>query len=163
MEPEAEANLLNLETEFSTTDCLTDEEILEKSQALLSQVDQLWSGIALQKSLQQQFAGYMPQSLITQLVQKVIQVADTSVALADQLVQSVQAILPHWQEEDLQVIARPFAYAMRGNPTPEMVVVTRKSHQTKHWADLSEIEQARLGFKAAYTAFSELETLNSRE
>ncbi|MGL5081184.1 MAG: hypothetical protein ACRC8A_06820 [Microcoleaceae cyanobacterium] len=156
LEPEAEARLSQLEERFSVTDCLTDAEVLEKSQTLLTHIDRLWLIPQLQKSLQQRFAQCMPRHLLYQLVQKGVEMAASGVSFADQLVQSAQAALPQWQEEDLWVLARPFAYAMRGDTSPESALATM---QSRDWADLSEVEQARVSLMIACAALSELAAL----
>ncbi len=74
--------------------------------------------------------------------------------LADQMVECVLDILPQWAEEDLQVLARPLAYAMRdANPSGvELVMATRRP-----WAGLlSEIERARVSLAVARYAISQL-------
>ena len=69
------------------------------------------------------------------------------------MVECVLDILPQWDEEDLQVLARPLAYAMRDVDSEgvELVVATKRP-----WAQLSEIEQARVSLAVARYAISEL-------
>ena len=114
----------------------------------------------LQKSLAQQFADRVPQDLLQRLAQAAVhvtqEVSRQSSSLANQLVDCVQEILPNWQEEDLQVLARPFAYAMRGNDS-DQVQSTLTTAQAVNWTELSEIEQARTGFAIARYALSKLE------
>lgn len=160
LQPETETRLSQIEQRFSVTNCLTDAEVLEKSQALLTQMDRLWSITQLQKSLQQRFAQCMPRHLLHQLVQKGVEMAASGVSFADQLVQSAQAVLPQWQEEDLWVLARPFAYAMRGDNVSE---ATLAAMQSKEWVDLSEVEQARVSLIIACAALSELAALEQNE
>jgi hypothetical protein len=75
-------------------------------------------------------------------------------SLADQMVECVLDILPQWAEEDLQVLARPLAYAMRDIDSEGVELVT----ETKRpWAQLSEIEQARVSLAVARYAISQLE------
>jgi hypothetical protein len=74
----------------------------------------------------------------------------------EQLVACVRDALPSLAEEDLQVLARPMAYAMRdeaSNVTESVLAATR----ALDWAALSEIEQARLGLTIAYEALSQLD------
>lgn len=72
----------------------------------------------MKTSLLQNFAEQIPDELLNRLAQAATrmneEVSSRSLSLADQLVQCVQELLPQWSEEDLQVLARPFAYAMRG-------------------------------------------------
>ena len=74
-------------------------------------------------------------------------------SLADQMVECVLDILPQWDEEDLQVLARPLAYAMR-DADPEGVELVMATQRL--WAELSEIEQARVGLAVARYAISQL-------
>jgi hypothetical protein len=69
------------------------------------------------------------------------------------MVECVLDILPQWAEEDLQVLARPLAYAMRevDSEGAELVMATRRP-----WAQLSEIEQARVSLAVARYAISQL-------
>ncbi|MBW4419294.1 MAG: hypothetical protein KME13_08690 [Myxacorys californica WJT36-NPBG1] len=115
---------------------LSDQDVAERSQSLFNHIDQLFSVTTLQTSLSHKFAN-VPQDLLNAIAQQAQQVAQTSIALADQLVQCVQDVLPGWAEDDLQVLARPFAYSMRGeDPANNM--------RSAAWEDLSETEKARI-------------------
>ena len=76
-------------------------------------------------------------------------------SMAQQLVQCVQELVPNWAEEDLIVLARPFAYAMRGTETEAVDSVLEKV-QHQDWTALTEIEQARTGLAIARYALSQL-------
>ncbi|EAW39221.1 hypothetical protein [Lyngbya sp. PCC 8106] len=157
---DSETELRELDEQLALCDCLTDEDVHHRLQSLLTQVEDLWSVNTLQKSLALKFADCVPQDLLQRLAKRAIhlnqQLQDARSTLAEQLVQCTQEILPHWQEEDLQVLARPFAYAMRGAET-EPGDSTLNSTPTKPWKELSEIEQARMGLAIARYALSELE------
>ncbi len=157
---ESEQYITELEEEFALVDCLTDEDVTLKVQSLLTQVEDLWSVTTLQKSLTQKFADRVPQDLLQRLAQAAVhitqEVSRQSNSFASQLVDCVQEILPQWQEEDLQVLARPFAYAMRGNES-DQVQSTLNTAQAVNWTELSEIEQARTGLAIARYALSQLE------
>ncbi|WP_413161369.1 hypothetical protein ACL6C3_22725 [Capilliphycus salinus ALCB114379] len=157
---ESEADLKELDEQLALCDCLTDEDVHQRLQSLLTQVEDLWSVTTLQKSLVEKFAEFVPQDLLQRLAKRAIglseKIRDYHYSLAEQLVHCTQEILPHWQEEDLQVLARPFAYAMRGGES-EPLDTTLNQTPTKPWNQLSEIEQARMGLAIARYALSELE------
>jgi hypothetical protein len=69
------------------------------------------------------------------------------------MVECVLDILPQWAEEDLQVLARPLAYAMRevDSEGTQLAMATKRP-----WAQLSEIEQARVSLAVARYAISQL-------
>jgi hypothetical protein len=76
-------------------------------------------------------------------------------ALVDQLVESVQTVLTDWETDDLQVMARPLAFSMRGGQEEVLEVLLQSVRQTD-WEALSELEQARLSLAIARYALGEL-------
>lgn len=150
---ESESYLTALEQEFALSDSLSDSDIALKSQVLFSQLEQVWLTTALQKSLREKFAR-VPQDFLASIAQSVQNATVKYQSLADQMVECVLDILPQWAEEDLQVLARPLAYAMRDvdSEAGELVMATKKP-----WAQLSEIEQARVSLAVARYAISQLE------
>ncbi|WP_254175041.1 hypothetical protein [Planktothrix pseudagardhii] len=156
---EVEAYLLKQEAPDFLVEAFTDAELAESSQRFIGQINQLWLATSLQTSLLQRFAEQIPHELLHRLVQVTTQitqqVSSQSLSLADQLVYCVQELLPQWSEEDLQVLARPFAYAMRGGKLEEMEVGSEIVGSVC-WSELSEIEQARTCFVIARYALSEI-------
>ncbi|MEG4075158.1 hypothetical protein QUA30_20835 [Microcoleus sp. Pol14C2] len=150
---ESESYLAALEQEFALSDSFSDSDIALKSQALFSQLEQVWLTTALQKSLHEKFAR-VPQDFLARIAQSVQNATVKYQSLADQMVECVLDILPQWAEEDLQVLARPLAYAMRDVDSEggELVMATKRP-----WAQLSEIEQARVSLAVARYAISQLE------
>ncbi len=150
---ESESYLTALEQEFALSDSFSDSDIALKSQVLFSQLEQVWLTTALQKSLREKFAR-VPQDFLASIAQSVQNATVKYQSLADQMVECVLDILPQWAEEDLQVLARPLAYAMRDvdSEAGELVMATKKP-----WAQLSEIEQARVSLAVARYAISQLE------
>jgi hypothetical protein len=144
--PAGEEMLNTLEQEF-TLDDWQPEEVAQQSQAFFNQIDALWNQVPLQVTLAQRFAA-IPQELVATITQKAQQIFSSSLSLADQLVQCAQAIQINLAEEDLQLLARPYAYAMRG-AAPELQVKT-------DWKELSEPERARLALEIARYAIDEL-------
>jgi hypothetical protein len=152
-EPESDAYFAALEQEFGLEDWSADE-IAVRSQTLFTQLDQLW----VQTTLSQRFAAHVPQTLLKAIAQQAQQVVAANLSLADQLVQCVREILPNWGEEDLQVFARPLAYAMRGTESDLNQTIGVRS---ANWAELSEVEQARLSLAIAHQAITQLQQAES--
>jgi hypothetical protein len=161
--PEAEAYFEALEQEVIKAGWSTDE-FVEQGQILAGFFDQLWSDAPASTTqrvnsactnLLQQFAAQVPQQLLDTIVQRAQQVVSINLSLADQMVQCVQECLPNWAEEDLQVLARPFAYAMRGGET-EMLEAALRSVRCAAWTELSGVEQARLSLAIARYAIAQM-------
>lgn len=156
---ESDVYFEELEAKFPFVNGFTDAELEERSQKFMNSINQLWSATRLRQSLLEQFAAQVPQEVLSRLAHVATgmaqQVSARSLSLAEQLVCCVQELLPQWPEEDLQVLARPFAYAMRGGETEgaDSVQVTAGSTS---WSELSEIEQARTCLAIARFALGEL-------
>ncbi|MBF2085332.1 hypothetical protein [Thermoleptolyngbya sp. C42_A2020_037] len=132
------------------------------AQSLSTQFDQLWATVdSAQDAAQpvlttasfgglfQRFADRMPQGLLERLVQQAQMAIASSNSLADQLVASVRDVLPEWGDDDLYVLARPFAYAMRDQGETDLLEGALRSVRSEAWEDLSSIEQARLSLAIA--------------
>ncbi|MBW4516706.1 MAG: hypothetical protein KME11_15970 [Timaviella obliquedivisa GSE-PSE-MK23-08B] len=130
----------------------TTEDLTEQGQIFATHLEQVWATVPATNGLAadvfQRFATQVPQRLLNIIIQRAQQVASANLSLADQLVQCVQDILPSWDTDDLQVLARPFAYAMRGSESESLESVLKSVHCTD-WDDLSSIEQARLSLAVA--------------
>jgi hypothetical protein len=136
----------------------TTEELTEQGQILSTHLEQVWATVpaaeGVAADLFQRFATQVPRRLLDGIAQRAQQVVSANLSLADQLVQCVQDILPSWDTDDLQVLARPFAYAMRGSETESLESVL-KSVRCADWDNLSSIEQARLSLAVARYALSQ--------
>jgi SpoVK/Ycf46/Vps4 family AAA+-type ATPase len=136
----------------------TTEELTEQGQIFASHLEQVWATVPATSSLAaelfQRLSVQVPQALLDSIVQKAQQVISANLTLADQLVQCVQDSLPGWDSDDLQVLARPFAYAMRGAESESLESVL-KSVRNAEWDDLSSIEQARLSLAVARYALTQ--------
>ena len=148
---ESESYLADLDQEFALFDSFSDSDIAQKSQVLFAQLEQVWLATTLQKSLGEKFAR-VPQDFLARIAKSVQNATFKYQSLADQMVECVLDILPQWDEEDLQVLARPLAYAMR-DADPEGVELVMATQRL--WAELSEIEQARVGLAVARYAISQ--------
>lgn len=168
-ESDADAYFSALEQEVLATGW-SDDDLAEQGQILSERVNQLWAAFstpvatstadALTTDLLQRFAARVPQPLVERIVQQARQVVSLNVSLADQLVQCVQDCLPKWGEEDLQVFARPLAFAMRSAES-EALESTLQSVRSMDWADLSEVEQARLSLAIARYAIAQVAASDS--
>lgn len=152
--PESESFFTALEQELPLDDWNVAE-VATRSGVFFAQVEQLWSTATLQETLMQRFATRIPQQLLTAIATRAQQVLLSSVSLADQLVQCVQDVMPTLAEDDLYVLARPLAHAMRGNDSP--VEATLERVRLVEWDALSDFDQARLSLAIARYALAELE------
>lgn len=158
-EAESEDFFTAIEQELPLSDLLTDSGLMSSSQKFFSQTAQLWSVVDVEKSLSEKFAGCVPSSLLDRLGKIAVNIVDqvtrlgSTLSLADQLVHCVSEVLPGWDLEDLEVMARPLAYSMRSEQD-DAVENALATVQTVHWSDLSEVEQARLSLAIALYAIS---------
>lgn len=150
----------SLEEELPLSDLLTDLEITSGCKHFYSQTDRLFSVIDIQNSLFEKFSGLAPKNLLNKLGKIAVNIVDqvnslgSILSLSDQLVHCVSEVLPGWDLEDLEVMARPLAYSMRGSQN-DAVENTLATIQSTSWSDLSEVEQARLSLAIALYAISE--------
>ncbi|NER82142.1 MAG: hypothetical protein F6K42_21795 [Leptolyngbya sp. SIO1D8] len=155
-DPAAASYLDKLEAAFEPGD-LSEDIFASQWHQLSQQAEQLWAsqGVSLAAVLIRQFESRMPTQLLTRLAASVEAGAQNSEALIDQLVSSVQDILQGWDADDLQVMARPLAMAMRDGHG-EVVDLTLQSVRQTDWENLSEVEQARLSLAIARYALGEV-------
>jgi hypothetical protein len=156
-DPETESYFETLEQEVLAAGWSMDD-LSAQGQILSDRIEQLWSDFPmplenasvdeLSATLFQRFAPRVPQQLLQTIAQRARQVVAQNLSLADQLVLCVQDCLPNWGEDDLQVFARPLAFQMR-SPETEVLESTLQSMRSATWAELSEIEQARLSLVIA--------------
>lgn len=167
-DPDSEVYFASQEQDFLLQDW-SEEEIATRSQTFFTQLEQIWcattptadneavaSSNHIQAALQERFAAYIPQSWLDQIAAQVHLVFSNQRSMAEQLVQCVQALLTNWSEEDLVVLARPFAYAMRGTQT-EAIECVLGNVRNRDWTALSEIEQARASLAIAQYAITQLQ------
>jgi hypothetical protein len=172
---ESEMYFRELEEQFAED--FTDEELTSHSEAFYGKLDTLWSEISecshdkcntenitlanLQKTLHSAFAASVPQSWLNAIAQKASEMLNTSLSIGDQLlVECVQTVLPSWETEDLLVLARPYAYTMRGLE-PQNAESTISDINNREWTALSQIEQAKVSLAIAHYAFTQLDNLKS--
>ncbi len=151
--PAAESFFNQLDDNFSW-DGWENNEIERRSQVFYNHLDQLWALSPLQTALTKKFVT-VPQALLHAIARKAQQLAHTSNALADQLLHCVNDVLPQWAPEDLQVLARPLAYAMRSEDTSAVDSVL-KNIRPLDWSELSDLEQARMSLAIARYAIDKV-------
>ena len=138
---ESEAYIAALEQNLEMS-ALSSEEIAMRSSALFGQLEQCWS----RTELTSKFAT-IPQSILEAIADRAVAILESPQVAADRLVACVAELFPNWTDADLQVLARPFAYAMRGTDGAESAIAGVSSSQ---WSELSEIERVRLSMAAAH-------------
>jgi hypothetical protein len=147
------ADFFNHVVAASPLDAFTDAEIAQRASGFFSQLDQLWDN-SLNTILARKFAT-VPQDIRRTIAQQAESLLTQGDQLVDQLAQCVQAALPQWALEDLQVLSRPLAFAMRGE-TAESPLLSRE------WPTLSATEQAKLSLLIARYAIDELQKTSAQ-
>ncbi|MBD2522506.1 hypothetical protein [Nostoc sp. FACHB-133] len=167
---ESEAYFQELEQQFGMQDLL-EEELTTRSQDFYSNLDTLWSNISLtssyndnpqqalvvnlQETLRSTFAACVPQTLLNTIAQKAAEIFAAQQSIGEQLVECVQTVLPTWGTEDLLVLARPFAYAMRSSESKNSASAISNLNNSE-WTALSEVEKAKVTLAIASYAFTQL-------
>lgn len=155
--PDAEAFFNRMEAEWVKTASPEEiESVEEAGQKFFATLEQTWDRAQpLQARLTQEFGDRIPSNLVKTIVQQAQELAASSQPMADQLVACVQSILADWNADDLRVLARPYAYAMRGKQADSLEVALR-SVRYAAWTELSGVEQARLSLAIARYTLSQL-------
>ena len=128
-------------------------ELGSKSDAFFDQIHSKWAALSvsatdtLEQSLSERFANFIPEAWLMAIASRAQEVVSTNLSLAEQLVMCVKPLLPSWTDDDLFVLARPLAYAMRGTSAPILA----------NWTDLSQMEQVRLSLAVAHSALVQLQ------
>ncbi|MEO0539972.1 MAG: hypothetical protein AAFZ80_03795 [Cyanobacteria bacterium P01_A01_bin.105] len=124
---------------------------------LSQQLDAVWSEtMTVEAALLAKFAGRLSASVADHIAATAQQVARSGRPLAEQMIACVRDTLASWDEADLQVMARPMAFAMRGQA--ENIDAAINSVRDVEWESLNEMEQARISLAAARYALDQIET-----
>ncbi|MCP6761520.1 MAG: hypothetical protein NHB32_22905 [Fischerella sp. CENA71] len=159
----------HLEEHFMLQDVL-EEELTTRSEDFYNQLEVLWSSYTpsynnntdssivtqLQESLQNRLSTAIPKQCLKAIAQKAADIFTTQQSIAEQLVECVQAVLPGWGADDLLVLARPYAFAMRSSESQKTAETVVNQVSEQEWTNLSEIEQARVSLAIAYYALQQL-------
>lgn len=126
----------------------SESEINDRAHSFFDRVRDCWASspspepaVSPLAALTAKFGSRVPQQWLAKIAANVGTVANSNLEPVEQLVHSVRDLLSNWATDDLLVMARPYAYAMRCNPgvdNPENIV------RPVEWADLSELERAKL-------------------
>ncbi|AFY81645.1 hypothetical protein [Oscillatoria acuminata] len=136
-----------------------------QAQTAIAAFERLWSANpsetsaveSVRAALLQKFGTQVPSEWLEAIAERARTLTSSETPIAQRLVQCVSELLPQWTPEDLQVLARPFAYAMRGESLDSTVTTISQ----KTWSNLSEIEKARLSLAIARYAVSEIENFSA--
>lgn len=169
LSPESEDYLASLEEEF-TLDDWSEAEIETRSQVFFSQLKEIirlenvpnTTLQRLQACLSDSLRDRVPLEWLNAIATKASGLIASDypapgLSLMDRMVRCVEDLLPNWNQDDLQVLARPLAFAMRGS-RGETVDIALGVVRPLDWTELSEIERARLSLAVAQIALAELET-----
>jgi hypothetical protein len=133
-------------------------------QSFFAQLDQQWASVSstsltasIKVNLVEHFGDRVPQSLLASIAEQAQAMFATQQPMADQLVNCVKNLLSGLSTDDLFVLARPYAYAMRGNESDTLEAALR-SVRCAAWTELSGVEQARLSLAIARYTLSKLST-----
>ncbi|MEM1368229.1 MAG: hypothetical protein AAGG02_09460 [Cyanobacteria bacterium P01_H01_bin.15] len=150
--PDSQDFFLRQEAELSLADIWSDAELTQQSDRFFAGLTHRWqsaSDDALVIHLSRRFAG-VPAKWLVAITDQAREMANTTLDEIEKLVSCVQPVLNQWALSDLQVVARPVAFAMRAQST--------QNDLQKPWDRLSDVEQARLSLQIAHAALAELET-----
>jgi hypothetical protein len=157
-EPATVDYYLETDSHFSL-DNWSEAEIAQKSRSFFAQIQSCWANsptpvleLSPLAALIEKFGARVPQQWLAQIADKVSGLATNQLEPIDRLVQSVQDLLPNWAAEDLLVIARPYAYAMRGDTgVNDIDNIVRPLA----WTELSELQRAKLTIAIAQAAIND--------
>ena len=146
---------------YYSLDDWSDAELTEKSQSFFTKLQACWVDApspilsvnsVVEAALTDKFGDRVPKQWLTLIASRVSSLGKSHLEPVEQLVQSVQELLSNWAIDDLLVIARPYAYAMRCNPgvtDPDRIV------RDLEWTKLSELERAKLTILIAQYAIDQ--------
>lgn len=173
--PESEDFFHQCEAHFAI-DELLDSEGHGRSEAFYSHLDTLWSNTSttqsqcntnvvsiskLKENLQTAISSRIPHDWIETIATKASELFNSSMSIADQLIEVAASVVPALGADDLSVLARPYAYAMRSEANS--LESTLQKVGGHGWNNLSEIEQARVSVAVAYYALQQLKKYQSED
>lgn len=141
---------------------ISDDEVAKGWEVLSTRLNGMWGDTGIVAQLKQKFANRLPAEMMARIGERAQQMVSSGEAagqnVLEQMLACVQDVLSYVAEDDLRVIGRPMATAMRGSSADELLEVTIKSVRAAEWEALSPIEQARLGLAAARYAVAQAES-----
>lgn len=146
---------------YFSLDDWSDNEVAQRSQSFFTQIQACWLDtpspeleFSPAQLLTDKFGHRVPHQWLAAIATKVSTLANSQLEPVEQLVQSVQDLLANWAADDLLVMARPYAYAMRCDPgvsDPDRIV------RPLAWTELTELERAKLTILIAQYAIDTIE------
>ena len=142
---------------------ISDEEALVGWQGLSAQLNRVWASadVDVLAQLRQKFAARLPESVLVSIGDRALQLAQgvsqEAKPMVARMIDCVKGTAIAVGEADLQVIARPMAFAMRSSGAEEWVDAAVNSVRLADWEKLSPLEQARLSLAAARYAIAQVE------
>ncbi|WP_309738445.1 hypothetical protein [Chamaesiphon sp. OTE_20_metabat_361] len=136
----------------------SEAEIADRSSAFFTQIQSCWdttsaAPVSPLAAISERFGTRVPQQWLAQIAANVGALATSNLEPVEQLVKAVGDLLSNWATDDLLVMARPYAYAMRCNPgvdEPDNIV------RPLAWEQLSELERAKFTMLIARYAIDSL-------
>lgn len=155
---------------LSLSDCFSNDDITERAQVFFEHIENLWPPISLYQLLVEKLTLNGGGTLLCRIPEDILRgISKAAVVrdkafqtLGEQLVFCVSQILPQWDSEDLQVLARPMVNAMRGNNNRALESIFTKMG-SQEWHELSQVEQARLSLAIAHYALTLATTTRTSE
>ena len=153
MTVEAEAYFSHIETTMEAETPELVDRVARGYESFYQHLDGLWENATpavsedistLRSQLDEQFKSIVPEHILANIATKIAELKSSSASLAQQLIHCVQESLPEWDSEDLFVLARPFAYTMRGTEEEAALERVLQNAQTLDWETCSDVERARL-------------------
>ena len=156
--PDGEAYLSRLESELGD-DPVVDEAVTAGWNSVSALLATQWANTntatveRLLTALKAEFEGRMPEAALATIAATAANLVQSSRPVAEQLVETVKAILPSWDTGDLVVLARPLAYSLRDG-RGEILDLSLRSTPRAEWGSLTDVEKARLSLAIASVALN---------
>lgn len=137
-------------------DAWSDEAFESKWQAISQVSAQLWdaSSVSVATVLARRFSDRIPADLLTRIAEGAKAAAASGQSILDQMVATAQSVMTDWEGDDLRVMARPLAMAMRSEG--DHLDRYLSADASVEWEQLSEVQQAQLSLAIAHYALTEL-------
>lgn len=126
------------------------EEWESRAEQLFNRLEACWAPEGVAQALQRRFAQTIPAAWLQEIASQAQKLATSSLSPLEQLVECVSPLLTDWSMEDLNLFARPLAYAMRSG--------TPATPSPGDWQSLTPVEQARYTLQVAQYALEAAQT-----
>ncbi len=153
-DPDAEEYFTELEESFSLVDALGSVELDNQAETFFAHLHQCWPSPAksnLRTALVEQFGSLLPIAWLETIIEQAERSVSQNLQPINQVVECIKPLWSSWTEADLQLLARPLVYAMRGT-TPSKEVA---------WDELSEVDKIRLSMAVAQDVLEQVQASQS--